>query len=161
MKRLMALAVALSACGSGYAYPTAAPAIVSSDQVQDAMALIAPVQVSDIGVITFGTSYDPDTLAIRKPLTRFKRTYPMIAWSADLARGVNAGFVSWTVVRRSESGFEETMFDVEEPIDGSTITSLANSADLAFHVDHMAGTYVMRYMDSQEILAEGTFTLVK
>ena len=161
MKRLLAVAFVLSACASGYAYPTAAPAVVPSDQVEDAMVVIAPVEDSAVGVITFGTSYDPDTLDIPEPLTRFKRTFPVIAWSADLAHGVSAAFLSWTVVRRSDSGMEETMFDVEEPIDGSTITSLANSADLAFHVEHIAGTCVMRYLDSNEILAEGTFTLVK
>ena len=161
MKRLLAVALVLSACGSGYVYPTAAPAVERPDLVEDAMVLIAPAREPVTGVITFGTSFDPDTLDIPEPLTRFKRTFPVIAWSADLAHGVNAAFVSWTVVRRTDSGIEETMFDVEEPIDGSTITSLANSADLAFHVDHIAGTYVMRYLDSSEILAEGTFTLVK
>ena len=125
------------------------------------MVVIAPAPAPVTGVITFGIAYDPDTLDIPKPLTRFKRTYPVIAWSADLSHGVKAAFVTWLVVRRSESGAEETVFDVEEPIDDPNVTSLANSGALASHVHNVAGTYVMRYLDAHEVLAEGTFTLVK
>ena len=129
--------------------------------VEQAMVSIAPVRKAAAGVITFGTSLDPETLDIPKPLTRFKRTYPLIAWSADLSRGVDAAFVSWVVVRQSEAGGEEVVFDVEWPIDGLSDTHLGTTGALAFHVDNIAGTYVMRYMDSLEVLAEGTFTLVK
>ena len=125
------------------------------------MVPIAARPAAVIGVITFGTSYDPETLDIPEPLTRFKRTYPLIAWSADLSRGVDAAFVWWVVVRRSELGEEEIMFEVEEPIDDSSVTNLANSGALAFHVDNVAGSYVMRYIDSGEVLAEGLFTLVE
>jgi hypothetical protein len=158
---LLAIALLLSACADARAYPTAAPALVRTVPVEDAIVLMAPVSKPVIGVITFGTSYDPATLDIPKPLTRFKWTYPVIAWSANLSRGVNAAFVSWIVVRRSESGDEEVMFDVEEPIDDASLTMLANSGSLTFHVDYVPGTYVMRYVDASEVLAEGTFTLVK
>ncbi len=123
--------------------------------------MIAPIQEAVTGVITFGTSYDPDTLDIPEPLTRFKRTFPTIAWSAELAHGVNSAFVSWVVVRLAETGDEETMFDVEEPIDDASITNLANAGNLALHVDNVAGTYVMRYLNGYEVLAEGVFTLVE
>lgn len=156
----MAVALFVSACADVSAYPTAAPALVRTVPVEDAIVLIAPIIEPVIGVITFGTAYDRETLAIPKPLTRFKSTYPVIAWSANLSRGVKAAFVSWTVVRRSESGDEEVMFDVEEPVDDPSLTTLANSGSLAFHVDYVPGTYVMRYIDSREVLAEGTFTLV-
>ena len=122
---------------------------------------MAPDPEAEIGVITFGTSFDSETLDIPKPLTRFKRTFPVIAWSANLSRGVNAAFVSWVVVRRSDSGDEEVMFDVEEPIYDPSLTTMANSGSLTFHVDYVPGTYVMRYIDSDDVLAEGTFTLVK
>jgi hypothetical protein len=161
VRRLAAFTLFLSACADASAYPTAAPALVRTVPVEDAIVLIAPVQEPLIGVITFGTAYDPETLAIPKPLTRFKRTYPVIAWSATLSRGVKAAFVSWTVLRRTDSGDEEVMFDVEEPIDDSTLMTLANAGSLTFHVDYVPGTYVMRYIDSTEVLAEGIFTLVK
>jgi hypothetical protein len=125
------------------------------------MVEMAPVGKAAAGVITFGTSLDPETRDVSKPLTRFKRTFPLIAWSADLSRGVDAAFVSWVVVRLSAAGGEELVFDVEWPVDGRSDTHLATTGALAFHVDNIAGTYVMRYMDSREVLAEGTFTLVK
>jgi hypothetical protein len=161
MKRLALIVFVLTACGGGGAYATAAPAQVRQEPAEDALVMIAPIEAAAIGVITFGVSYDPETLDIPEPLTRFKRTFPRIAWSADLAHGVNGAFVSWVVVRQSETGDEETMFDVEEPIDGSSVTSLANAGNLAAHVDNVAGTYVMRYLNGREVLAEGVFTLVE
>jgi hypothetical protein len=156
----MAIALFLTACADASAYATAAPALVRPAPVEDAMVQIAPNPEAVIGVITFGTSYDPETLDIPEPLTRFKRTYPLIAWSAALTHGVNAAFVTWLVVRQSESGTEEIMFEVEEPIDDSSLRTLANAGSLTLHVDHVAGTYIMRYLDAREVLAEGTFTLV-
>ena len=114
-----------------------------------------------LGIITFGTAYDPKTLRIAKPLTKFKRTFPEIAWSADLSRGVDAASMSWIVVRRSASGAEKAIFNVDEPIDGPDILKVANAGDLASIVGNVPGTYVMRYVDAGEVLAEGTFTLVK
>lgn len=161
MKRLMAITLLLSGCADANAYPSAAPALMRPVSVEQAMVSMTPDQKIAVGVITFGTSLDPETRDIPKPLTRFRRTYPLIAWSADLSRGVDAAFVSWVVVRQSESGAEELVFDVEWPIDDASDTHLATTGSLAFHVDNIAGTYVMRYMDSLEVLAEGTFTLVK
>ncbi len=109
----------------------------------------------------FGTAYDPKTLRIAKPLTRFKRTFPEIAWSANLSRGVNAAEMSWVVVRRSTAGVEKAVFDVDETVDGPDVVKVANAGDLALCVGNVAGTYVMRYVDAGEVLAEGTFTLVK
>ena len=161
MRRLIAIALLLSGCGDVGAYATAAPALVRAAPGLDAVAQVAPAQEIVTGVITFGIAYDPETLAIPKPLTRFKRTYPTIAWSADLSRGVQAATLSWVVVRRSDSGLEKVVFNVDEPIDDSSVTTLANSGDLALLVGNVAGTYVMRYLDSLEVLAEGVFTLVK
>lgn len=161
MKRLAIVIFCLTACGGDGVFPTAAPAIVRPAPVEDAVVMIAPIREAAIGVITFGRTYDPETLDVPEPLTRFKRTYPMIAWSADLTHGVNSTFVSWVVVRRTDTGAEETMFDVEEPIDGSSVTNLANAGNLASHVGNVAGTYVMRYLDQREVLAEGSFTLVE
>ena len=163
MKGLIVLALVVSACGQGGAETTARPALVQPQAVP-ADVVIAPIDAppeQGVGVITFGVAYDPETLSIPEPLTRFKRTYPEIAWGANLTRGVAATFVTWEVAKRSTSGSEKTVFSVDEPIDGSDITILANSGDLALLVANTAGTYVMRYLDSREVLAEGTFTLVK
>ena len=163
MKRLLVLVLLLSACGGGGTEATARPAIVQPRilPVDAAIAPILAAPAQDAGVITFGVAYDADTLAIPKPLTRFKRTYPDIAWAAQLSRGVAAAFVTWTVLQRSTTGVETTLFSVEEPVDGEEVTALANSGNLALLVGNKAGTYVMRYLHAREVLAEGTFTLVK
>jgi hypothetical protein len=75
--------------------------------------------------------------------------------------GVAAAFVTWTILQRSTTGVETTLFSVEEPVDGEEVTALANSGNLALLVGNKAGTYVMRYLHAREVLAEGTFTLVK
>jgi hypothetical protein len=161
VKRLIAIVMLFSACGGGGDYATAAPALVRTVSGVDAIAQFEPVPITVTGVITFGTAYDPDTLGIPKPLTRFKRTFPRIAWSADLSRTVQTAYLSWVVVRLSRLGVEETVFDVDEPLDDASATTLANSGDLANLLDNATGTYVMRYLDSREVLAEGTFTLLK
>lgn len=164
MKRLVVIAALLVlGCGGAGADRTAAPALVQPE-AQDAAAAIAPILPPDDispGVITFGKAYDALTLEIAQPLTRFKRTYPLIAWGAHLSRGVAAEFLTWSVASRSDSGLETTVFAVEEPIDGLDVTVLANSGDLARLVDHEPGTYVMRYTHDREVLAEGTFTVVE
>jgi hypothetical protein len=151
----------VSACGSGRSYATAAPALIPDEPLVNAIAPIAPAPRTVPGVITFGTAYDPKTLQIARPLTRFKRTFPEIAWSAELSRGVDATSMSWVVVRRSATGVAKTVFDVDETVDGPSILTVANAGDLALCVGNVAGTYVMRYVDAGEVLAEGTFTLVK
>lgn len=159
--RLVAVVLLVSACGGGNLNATAAPALIRAADGVNAIAPMAPARRTVPGVITFGTAYDPKTLQIAKPLTKFKRTFPQIAWSADLSRGVDAASMSWVVVRRSKSGVEKAVFDVDEPIDGPGILTVANAGDLAVTVGNVAGTYVMRYVDAGEVLAEGTFTLVK
>lgn len=160
LARFVAVILLVSACGSGNAFATAGPALVKAPAGVDIIAPITPAPRTVPGVITFGTRYDSKTLRIARPLTRFKRTFPEIAWSADLNRGVNAASMSWIVVRRSAAGVEKVVFDVDEPIDGPDIRTVANAGDLARSLGNVAGTYVMRYVDAGDVLAEGTFTLV-
>jgi hypothetical protein len=157
---LIGVVLLVSACGGG-SYATAAPALIRTEPVLNAIAPMTLARETGPGVITFGTAYDAKTLEIAKPLTRFKRTFPEIAWSTQLSRGVDAATMSWVVVRRSTSGAEKVVFNVDEPIDGPEIVAVANSGDLALCVGNVAGTYVMRYLDGNDVLAEGTFTLVK
>jgi hypothetical protein len=158
---MIAMILLVSACGGGSIDATAAPSVSRAAPAVNAIAPLAPARKTVPGVITFGTAYDPKTLHIAKPLTRFKRTFPEIAWSAQLSRGVDAASMSWVVVRRSASGVEKAVFDVDETVDGPSILTVANAGDLALCVGNVAGTYVMRYVDAGEVLAEGTFTLVK
>ena len=161
--RLIAIILLVSACGGGGIYATAAPAVIQAAAEVGIAAIahaIAPPSRTAPGVITFGTAFDPKTLRIAKPLTRFRRTFPEIAWSAGLSRGVDAASMSWVVVRRSKTGVEKTVFNVDEPVNGPGTLTVANAGDLALIVGNVAGTYVMRYVDAGEVLAEGTFTLV-
>lgn len=156
-----AAALVLAGCGGGTTIiyvtppPTEAPAVVAQPPDPE------PSFGLGSGVISFGTSYDPDTLTIPKPLTRFKRTYPEIAWSADMYRAIGATSMTWVIVEQSSSGAETTLIQEEQDVGSPDYTILANAADLAFLLDNKAGTYVMRYIESGDVLAEGAFTLVK
>jgi hypothetical protein len=161
MKRMIAIVLLLAACSTDRPQATARPALVKEVPVAAAIAAFVPAPEPGTAVITFGVTYDRDTLDIAKPLTRFKRTFPDIAWRAQLSRGVTGPSVTWSVALRASSGHETTLFSVDEPLDGPGVTTLANSGDLAGLVGHKAGAYVMRYVDGREVLAEGTFTLVK
>lgn len=159
MKRLILAALFLSACGSGGTNVTAAPALEEAPQDVD-IAAFAPAAIVGTGVITFGVALDPETSKVTNALARFKSTYRDMAWSASLTRPVDDSSVIWVVASQVDSGGEEARFSVEEPTDpGARI--LANSGDLAVLVDNEPGTYVMRYLDGREVLAEGRFTLVK
>ena len=161
MKRLLAIVLIVAACEGGGAYATAAPALGQIPQDEVEIAAFLPAPAGGTGRITFGVAYDHETLAIPSERTRFKRTYREIAWSADLIRPVNTSFVTWLVVSLESSGAELPVFDVEEPTDQPGVTVLANAGDLTLLVGHAAGTYVMRYLDGSELLAEGSFTLVE
>ncbi|MEX1172439.1 MAG: hypothetical protein WEG56_07490 [Chloroflexota bacterium] len=91
----------------------------------------------------------------------FKTTYPEIAWSADLTRAVGATSIEWVLASQSASGTERVTWSQELDISNPDSDLLANKLDLAFFVDDEPGTYVMRYIEGGEVLAEGTFTLVE
>ena len=160
MRRLLAILLIVSACGSGGAGASAAPALEQIPQDEVEIAAFLPAPEGGTGTITFGRAYDPETLTIPSAVTRFKRTFREIAWSADLIRPVSGSFVTWLVVGLESTGTELPVFDVEEPTNQAGATILANAGDLALLVGHVAGTYVMRYLDGSEVLAEGSFTLV-
>jgi hypothetical protein len=156
---LLAIALIVAACSSSGATPIivyVTPAPNSTPFVDDPV----PPEDGGLGLILFGTSYNADTLLIDKPITRFKRTYPEIAWSALLTRTIDATSMQWIIASQSAAGVERTIVSQEQEVGSPDSDLLANSADLAFLVDNKAGTYVMRYVESGEILAEGTFTLV-
>jgi zinc-ribbon domain len=120
-----------------------------------------PLPLFGSGMITFGKDYDPDTLFIADETARFKTTYPEIAWSAELNRAIGATSIEWVLASQSASGTERVIWSQELDISNPDSDLLANKLDLAFFVDYKPGTYVMRYIESGEVLAEGTFTLVE
>ena len=156
MRRLIGIALLVAACGGGGASATDAPTdspVMTPDPT--------PESPFGTGVITFGTKYDADTLFIVDPRERFRRTFKPIAWSASLSEPVGATSFELIIASQSKAGVEKTL--IREDIDVSNPDNdvFANKVDLASLVDNKAGTYVMRYVRDGEILAEGTFTLVK
>lgn len=115
----------------------------------------------NFGKIVFGLDYDPDSLAIVKATERFKATYPEIAWSASLSQSAGASKIRIVVARVSSGGAETGIIDQDVPVSNPDADTFANKIDLASLVGNKPGTYVMRYLRDADILAEGTFTLVK
>jgi hypothetical protein len=114
-----------------------------------------------LGVITFGTAFDPDTLAITKPVSQFKATSKSIAWSASLTESADATSLTFIIASQSTSGTERVIIKQEVDVSNPDSDTFANDADLALLVDRKKGTYVMRYLRDSKVLAEGTFTLTK
>lgn len=153
----LALLGALSACSSPAApIVTQAPAPTFAE-----VETVAPVGGS--GIITFGApaNLDEDTLAINPSKDTFKVSSKGIAWSAELSEPAGATSVTWIVAKVSAGGAETGKWSEDVDVSNPSFTILANSADLAFLLDRKAGTYVMRYLRDDVILAEGKFTLTK
>jgi hypothetical protein len=155
---LIALATLVAACGGATSMATASPTPATTPTA-DVVDTIPPIK--GLGVITFGTAYDPDTLLIAKPLTRFKRTVKAIAWSAQFVESAGATSVELVLASVSKTGAETIIDRVDVPVSSPEFDLLANKGDLAGVVGNKAGTYVLRYVREGTVLAEGTFTLVK
>jgi len=137
-----------SAVTSPTQQPTATPVVTEGPQL-----------FGGSGVITFGRSYDPDTLEITGPTSVFKASTKKIAWSAALSEAANAGELTIVIARVRSSG-TETLID-KENFDVSNPDSdvFAGAEDLAAIVGRKAGDYVMRYLRGSTVLAEGRFSL--
>ncbi len=61
------------------------------------------------GDIVFGLEYDPATLLIAEPRTKFKTTFSPIAWSAALNAPADATEIDLVLSRRSPAGVETTL----------------------------------------------------
>lgn len=157
MKRWLVLAaVMLAACSGTPAAQPAAPTAYAPDAPVETLA-----PLYGTGVITFGTSFDPDDLSIAAPKSTFKVGSKKIAWSASLSRPAGATTLTLIIASRSKSGVETTLIKEDVDVSNPDFDTLANDADLALLVDRKAGTYVMRYLRDSTVLAEGTFTLIK
>ena len=79
MKRLVMLLAALAVgCSSPPAAPVTTPFVPATQAA-------VPTDDARLGVITFGTAYDKDTLLINSPKSSFKKGVKKIAWSAQLS----------------------------------------------------------------------------
>ena len=142
------LALLAAACGSGAS---------TTDRVTDTPVATLPPA---IGEIVFGLDFDPDTLDIIDPTSRFQTTYPEIAYAAYFRETANAAALRLVIASVSASGSEQILVDQSVPISNPAFDSFANKLDLATLVGNAPGDYVMRYLRDATTLAEGTFTLV-
>lgn len=151
---VLLIALLVAACGSASATRAPNPTDRATPE---------PVITDEpfVGIVTFGLDYDPDTLEIIKPTVRFKATYPEIAYAAWLSEPAQAATLRLVVASQSPSGSERVIIDEEVPVSNPDADLFANKLDLATLVGNEPGTYVMRYLRDADVLAEGTFTLVK
>lgn len=149
--------ILVAGCGGGGTPGPATPASTPSTPEPTE----EPVVPDLSGTIEFGTKFDPDTLVMTKPTDRFKRTYKPISYVIHLSEPAGATSLTLTLTKRSSGGAETTIVSVPFDVANPEFDIFANSADLGFLVDRKAGTYVMRLIREGDVLAEGTFTLVK
>jgi len=112
------------------------------------------------GVITFGNSYDKTTLLIDEPRTKFKRADREICWSANFSEPVGAASLRWILARAGSGGTETLKFREDIDISNPEFDLFASCTNVTYLLDNKAGTYVMRYLRKETVLAEGTFKLV-
>lgn len=155
--RLLAIALLVAACGTA-APPAGVPTIASNPTLTPTD---APVVGGGTGVISFGTGFDADSLAITGAKSSFKASTKKIAWSASLLEPAGATTLTIVIASRSKSGVERILVKQDVDISDPAFDTLANAVDLGLLVDRKPGTYVMRYLRDADVLAEGTFTLVK
>ena len=159
MIRLLMLAMlVITGCAGGQPAVTSAPAQEIEEPAPEPTE--EPV-IEGLGTITFGKTYDPDTLEIPRPTSKFKRTLKEIAWSARFSETAGSTTLTIVLARVGQGGSEELLVSEDVQISNPDFDTIANSADLAGIADNKAGTYVLRYLRESTILAEGTFRLVK
>lgn len=113
------------------------------------------------GEIVFGLEYDPGSLLIAAPRTRFKTTFHPIAWSAALNGPVDSTELDLVISRRSAAGVETTLHGETLSISNVQAELIAASTDFGALVGAQEGDYVMRLFRDNHVIAQGTFTLVR
>ena len=111
--------------------------------------------------MTFGVEFDPDSLAIRKPATRFNVGVKDLAWNAELLQPAGTRALIFRFIRVSKGGAEEILESEEIPLDDPTAEVVAGAFDVASAAKQQPGTYVVRLVRADDVMAEGTLTLVK
>ena len=116
--------------------------------------------LENAGVVTFGKSFDPDTLEISRPIKKFKRKTNSIAWSAQFSEAAGATSIRRVLARVSKGGSETIIDSADIEVSSPDNDLFASKGDLAGMADNKAGTYVVRYLRDDTVLADGTFQLV-
>ena len=157
MKIVAALlaAVLLAGCASApRPAPTPTPRVLSPDD-------FPTPEPPPIGLITFGQRYDETNQRAREVRTRFTAADSDIAWSAALAQAIGTRSLTLVIASRSPAGVETVVIRAAVPVSNPAAEVFAEKANLTKMLGNKPGTYVMRYFRDGDVLAEGTFTLVK
>jgi hypothetical protein len=113
------------------------------------------------GTITFGTSYDPATLALGG---RTSTIHPgqLIAWRADLSEPAGASKLTFTITAPNPNGPEFPHWQQDFSVPDPSYVVIVNRADLSVYVHGEPGQYIMRIRRGADgpVLAEGRFSLV-
>jgi hypothetical protein len=113
------------------------------------------------GTITFGKGYDPTSVAIIGPATKFKASTRKIAWQASLTGPPGASFLQFIIAMRKAHGSEVNVYTAKIKITNEHTNVVAAASDLAALVDRKPGTYVVRLVRAGDLMAKGQFTLTK
>ena len=118
------------------------------------------MDVTEPGTIEFGKDVNDD-VTIKSPPTRFDRTSTKIGWVAHLGDPAGASSLTFVVASRGAGGSERSIIKTDVDVTNPDFDTFGNALDLALLLDRKPGTYVMRYLRDADVLAEGTFTLIK
>ncbi len=117
-----------------------------------------PSSVSMPGVVRFGTSLGLDG-AIVTPADTFAEGESAV-WIADFVEPPDVPTILLVIVAVLPDGREFEHWRQEIPLADPGARQLVAGADLSIYVHGGEGTYRLRYMRGDELLAEGTFVFI-
>lgn len=138
--------------------PTATPARVTPAPPTPKPPTPEPPPATSPGQITFGTSVDQDG-RIATPIDRVHEGQSVV-WVAAFTEAPNASTVRFLLVQILPDGREFEHWREDVPLADPAARRVAGSATMSIYLHSGAGSYRMRYMRGDALLAEGAFEFV-
>jgi hypothetical protein len=110
------------------------------------------------GVIVFGSTLDA-TGGISQPDNQFREGETAV-WVADLSEAPGVPEIRKEIVQVLPDGREFEHWREQVPLSDPGATRLVGQAELSLYAHGGVGSYRLRYLRGDELLAEGTFELV-
>jgi len=111
------------------------------------------------GNIRFGISIDERTQSIKRAQTSFPASGGIIVWSANLREPAGATSLTFVLSSVAPDGSETAVVRQAVRISRPTMKTLTKKGDLASLAGNRPGTYSIRYLRGDLLLASGTFYL--